>query len=149
MEGKELEKKIEPIFAKHEAVILAYLFGSAARGNTHSRSDLDLAVLMRDLSLEAYRALWADLHDGLSPLAFDLVTLNDADPVLSFDVVREGRPLFYRSAEDLNDFELRAWHRYQDTRHLRAIGNQYLLGRAKEWFSNRSPSSSASSDSKK
>ncbi|MEW6742073.1 MAG: nucleotidyltransferase domain-containing protein [Planctomycetota bacterium] len=149
MDLAALCSQVEPVFRRQGSVILAYLFGSSARGETHRGSDLDLGVFMEDTSLTAYRALWSDLRDVLGTIPFDLVTLNAADPVLCFDVIREGRVLFYRSAEALNEFERRAWHRYQDTRHLRSIGEQYLAERAREWSSKKKLSSSDSSDSKK
>lgn len=141
--------RVASIFSNHEEVVLAYLFGSAARGDMHEGSDLDFAVLLKDTSLEVYRALWADLHDVLRARPFDLVTLNHADPCICFEVITEGRELFFRDEEALNDFERKAWHRYQDTRHLRALGDQYLVERAAEWSSRSNPSESASNDSKR
>lgn len=149
MDRETIASLVAPVFSRHEEVVLAYLFGSAARGDAHEGSDLDLAVLLRDTSLRIYRTLWADLHESLGGLPFDLVTLNGADPVISFEVISEGKPIFRRSDEELNDFERKAWHRYQDTRHMRAIGDRYLVERAAEWFSRSNPSSSASSDSKR
>jgi len=149
MSAEALRAELEPVFVKSGSVLLAYLFGSAARGETHDRSDIDLAVLFQDSSPAAYRALWKNLHAVLAPRAFDLVSLDAADPVLSFEVIREGVPLFYRSVDTLNSFELRAWHRYGDTRQLRAIGNHYLMERAREWSTRRNPSASGSSSSKR
>ncbi len=142
MEATELDKLVEPVFRSHGNVIVAYLFGSRARGETHARSDVDFAVLFENPSVDAYRSLWAELHSVLSPLPFDLVELNSADPVLSFRVIREGKPVFFRTAEELNEFELRAWQRYQDTRWLRAVGDFYLRERAREWSSRKNPSAS-------
>lgn len=115
---------------------LAYLHGSVARGDGHAASDIDLAVLMDDSSLAAYRALWSDLRDtiGAAP-AFDLSTLNGASPLFCFEVIREGRVLYRRSVSDLNAFELRAGQRYRDTHHIRSIGDQYLEERARAWSS--------------
>ena len=143
MDASEIRAKVKPIAAGHLSVRLLYLFGSMARGDVHTGSDVDLAVLFGASTLEVFRELWADLHAALGPLSFDLVVLNDADPVLAFDVIREGKPLFYRTDDDINDFETRAWHRYQDTRHLRAIGDHYLRERAKEWSSSRNRSANA------
>lgn len=139
-----IRSKLEPIFRKHDAVVVAYLIGSAARRDMHARSDLDFAVLLRneDNSIKVYEALWADIHDALAPIPFDLAILNDADPVFGFEVIREGVPLFYRSVDDLNSFERRAWGRYQDTRHLRAIGDYYLEARSQEWLSRKKTSAS-------
>lgn len=137
MDAQSLRSKLEPIFRRHDSVVLAYVIGSVARGDTHGRSDIDVAVLMRDRSLAAYKALWADLHDALAPMPFDLADLHDADPVFSFVVISEGVPLFYRSDSDLNSFERRAWNRYQDTRRLRAIGDSYLAARSQAWSSGK------------
>ncbi len=142
MDRNALKSKLEPIFRKHGSVVIAYLIGSAARGDMHARSDVDFAVLLRDNSIDAYTELWADLHDALAPMPFDLAVLNGAEPVFCFEVIGEGVPLFYRSVDDLNTFERRAWGRYQDTRHLREIGNYYLVARAKEWLSRKKASSS-------
>ena len=149
MDIDAIRAKVAPIFCEHESVVLAYLIGSAARAEMHSRSDLDFAVLLRAQSLDAYKALWADLHDALAPIPFDLATLNDADPVFCFEAIGEGVPIFYRNEDALNDFERRAWGRYQDTRHLRAIGDQYLIARSQQWSSRKKPSASGSSGSKK
>lgn len=143
MHANEILAKVRPIAERHSSVRLVYLFGSMARGDAHTGSDVDLAVLFEVPTLEVFRKLWADLHAELGPLSFDLVVLNDADPVLAFDVIREGKPLFYRTDEDINEFETKAWHRYQDTRHLRAIGDHYLRERAKAWSSSRSRSENA------
>ena len=143
MDFGALRAKLEPVLGKRESVRVAYLFGSHARGDARADSDLDFAVLFENPDLESFRSLWADIHDVLGSAPFDLVTLNNADPVLCFDVIREGKPLFWRSDDELNDFERRAWHRYQDTRHMRAIGDYYLLERAKEWSSSHSPSGNA------
>lgn len=142
MDRDALRSKLEPIFRGNDAVVVAYLIGSAARGDMHDRSDLDFAVLLRDNSIGVYKALWADLHDALGRVPFDLAVLNGADPVFGFEVIREGVPLFYRSVDELNTFERMAWGRYQDTRHLRAIGDYYLAARSKEWLSRKKPSAS-------
>jgi predicted nucleotidyltransferase len=129
-----------PVFAGTPSVRLAYLFGSAARDDMHPRSDFDFAVLLDDGSIDAYCRLWADLREALGTSRLDLALLDHADPVLGFEVIREGRLVHARSAEDLNAFERRAWHRYQDTRRLRAIGDAYLKARAEAWFSSRKQS---------
>ena len=96
-----------------------------------------------------YRRIWSKLRDVLGTIPFDLVILNDADPVIRFDVIREGEPVYSRSDEELNAFERRAWQRYQDTRPLRAIGDMYLSERSREWSSRRSASGDASSGSRR
>jgi len=143
MSLEETLQKLPEVLGKHEKVCLAYLFGSTSRGDAREDSDLDIAVLLENESVALLQALWSDLHEVLKSRKLDLVLLKSADPVLCFEVLREGRLLYFRSEDELNAFERRAWNRYQDTRHLRAIGDMYCLERSEEWSSSRKPSGSA------
>ncbi|MBI4603376.1 MAG: nucleotidyltransferase domain-containing protein [Planctomycetes bacterium] len=149
MEHESLRTALAPVFERHSEVVLAYVFGSIARGDAHVASDVDLAVLLDGAGVGSYEDLWADVHGVLGPRPFDLVVLDGAGPVLSFEVIQEGKLVFSRSDEALNDFELKTWHVYQDTRHLRAIGDTYLEARAKEWSTSRNRSASGSSTLRK
>jgi predicted nucleotidyltransferase len=72
------------------SVSLAVLFGSYARGEEHRRSDVDLAVRLRDGGRR--RELASRLSEKLGSRV-QLVTLEDAAgaPLLLAEVMREGR----------------------------------------------------------
>lgn len=105
-------------------VVLAYLFGSAARGSEREDSDLDVAVL---LSSSVRRARYGEIQLGLTTELVglthtndvDVVLLNDAPPLLAFNIVARGR-LFLGEPLERVRFEVRAIQRYIDTRPLRA-----------------------------
>jgi len=77
--------------AARYGVIYALLFGSAATGGFKEYSDLDLAVMFEDGSNAALKAstLALDLEEALG-VKVDVVPLNEADYVLSFEAFSTG-----------------------------------------------------------
>ena len=84
----------------------AYLFGSYARGDAHSRSDVDILVIteempkdllgeIAELSSAIHKALGDDVHKGIDLLVVDEKTFNEHkaknwDGSVYHDVHREG-----------------------------------------------------------
>jgi len=74
-----------------------YLFGSAATGETHAHSDIDLAVLLdAPISLGDELRMRAIAVEELRRDDVDFVVLNHATPPLRYEVVTRGRRLFAR-----------------------------------------------------
>lgn len=127
----EVIEKLCPLFAKQDEVLLAYLFGSYARGEERTSSDVDLAVLLKqkvrgDALLEAYRRLYLAIREALSTERFDLVLLNHASFSLQFAVVSQGKLIYARSEDVLNAFEINVIRKYQDAAYLRRVQNWYF-----------------------
>lgn len=80
MDVTELEDRLRTALERHPEVLVAYLFGSAARGRPGPLSDVDVAVLLAEDREGAGRAL--DLIGDLAAAAatddVDLVVLNEA-----------------------------------------------------------------------
>ena len=127
----ESSAAIQRVLEDRSDVGLAYLFGSAARGEECTSSDLDVAVLFtrvpegRDLDRLATE-LQAAAHRRI-----DLVILNTAPPLLAHEVTATGRLLVCRDEDERVRFETRAIARYLDTAHLRRVQHTYLRERAK------------------
>jgi len=129
--------KLRALF-QHSEAVLAYLFGSYAQGEAGHGSDVDIAVLLAGDAkklYESYRQLGLGVRNALGTERFDLLLLNDAPPALTFEVISTGRLIYARSDQDLNAFEVNVVRAYLDTAHLRAVQNEYLRRRAKEWYS--------------
>jgi len=94
--------EIAEIF-KRRGVVLAYLFGSRARGMETPESDYDIAVLFDkpkvtvtdeiELALDVARALKVPSD------MVDIVALNNVDTTLKARVLREGVPIYMLSRE--------------------------------------------------
>lgn len=90
-----------------------YLFGSQARGEATTISDVDLAVLL-PTPLPAHRGwlLSSELADRLET-GVDLIDLRQASTILQHQVITEGRRLWSRGLES-DEFELMVQSEYWD-----------------------------------
>jgi predicted nucleotidyltransferase len=102
------------VLAAHESIIAAWAFGSAQKGQLGPESDLDIGVLFRDTpSFEEWASLRASLQQALQFEEVDLVTLNEANPILRFEAV-SGRSIFCRDTGHRAAFVSLAAREYED-----------------------------------
>ena len=114
--------------AEDPRVLAVYGFGSRLYADAVGpSSDVDLAVLMgRRLSLAEELNLRAAVVEELRCDDIDLVVLDQAPPLLRYEVVAAGRRLFTRDERAAEAFEERTYREYFDTAHLRAVQRQLL-----------------------
>ena len=116
-----LGRTIAGVIKRYESVLLAYLFGSAARGANGPMSDIDIAVLTaRDAPDRGIPGLLQDdLCRSLKTDRIDLILLDEAPPPLAYRVVRDGQCILCRDRKLRESFETRAVMRYLDFKPLR------------------------------
>jgi predicted nucleotidyltransferase len=118
---------IKKLLAGTPEIRFAYVFGSYGRGDAGPLSDVDIAVWVED-AVEPFHfrlKLMEELSRLLKTERFDLVTLNDASPVLRYEVVRDGRVVKEDKSRRV-EFETRTLSEYLDTAHLRDVQSRYL-----------------------
>jgi predicted nucleotidyltransferase len=118
-------------FAAVDDVLVAYLFGSQARGEAGALSDVDIAVLLKPQIedhnyLDARLQITSDVARLLATDDVDVLILNEAPPALAYAVLRDGVLLFCRDPETRITFYVRTVNGYLDfkpilERHERAI----------------------------
>ncbi len=91
-------KGLKEILVKH-GVILAYLFGSHAKGTARASSDIDIAVLLpydtpRSKFFDVRLSLTNELMGLLHKNEIDVVVLNEATPLLAREIVHGGKILY-------------------------------------------------------
>ena len=112
-------------------VLFAYLFGSAGTGQTHARSDVDVALMLTPEAARLERAetgitgLWVDLHGELQLTLgrddVDLVLLHRASPLLAERVVRTGKLLLSRDEVSRIRWIVETKSRYCDLSTIRQL----------------------------
>lgn len=114
-----------------EAVILSYLFGSAAGGHVGPLSDIDIGVLLTPNS-HAYGQLMDNLCLALQTDRVDLIPLHEAPVPLRYRVIQNGILLYCADDKSREDFESDTVRRYLDFKPIRdrafKAARKHLLG---------------------
>jgi len=100
-------KSVHEALSEVEDVLVAYVFGSTAEGKEHVFSDIDVAILLKEPSLDKTMRI----HSILTALLGDRVDtllLNFAPPVLKYRVVKSGLRVLSRDEDARVSFEARA-----------------------------------------
>lgn len=119
---KSLLDIVKDYLGNTSSVKFAYLFGSHAAGNTGPLSDVDLAVYLdnRFDPLTCRLRLLEEISRKLKGQACDLVTLNNASPILQYEVIRNGIVLKEDKSRRVQ-FETRVLRNYLDAEGLRSV----------------------------
>lgn len=113
-----LEKPNHPALAswctKHR-IDWCILFGSGASGKMHPRSDVDLAIYssvtaLTDLKLQ----LIGELEDLLQAEVDLTIWHSDMSPLLMFEIMTKGKPLFVSNRDILIEKQIYAIKMYED-----------------------------------
>lgn len=122
--------------AERDDITLAYLFGSQAEKRGDRLSDVDLAVLLsssptKHERLRRYSELLTRLGECVDS-EIDLVFLNQAPPLLAYEVLRHGRLLYSRNSQAQSGFVVRARRAYFDFKPRLEQHSQATMKRIKE-----------------
>ncbi|MFQ6130352.1 MAG: nucleotidyltransferase domain-containing protein [Candidatus Hadarchaeaceae archaeon] len=116
------KEKIKKLLGRERYVELAYLFGSAARGELGKLSDVDVAVYLDESlsSEERFKLqlrLMGELASVLQTNRVDLIVMNEAPLPLQFEIIKSNRPILTRPEFDRVEFEHAIMSRYLDRRY--------------------------------
>lgn len=101
-------------------VLVAYLYGSQARGTAGPLSDVDVAALLREpIAPTRLAELTGVVAEATGTRRADVVLLNDAPPALGYRVIRDGRVLICRDDRARVRHAATVIDRYLDTAPLR------------------------------
>ena len=119
---QEILKTVKELFEPLDYIIFAYLFGSYATGKVWAMSDIDIAVYVdprkvNDLFKLKLRLLGM-LNDAFKTDKIDLVILNEAPPVLKYEVLVKGILIFTKDKEIHTEFYLRATKEFFDFQYI-------------------------------
>ncbi len=124
-------EQLAKYFEKRGDIAVAYLFGSQAQGKGSPLSDLDIGILFNDrVSPEDYFQARLHLIRELSGLLqsnnIDVVVLNQAPVLLSYNIIAARKILFESDQTARIGFETGVIDRYLDAQRFRQIRREYL-----------------------
>jgi predicted nucleotidyltransferase len=131
----DLEKTLPSLIAwcRQQAVRLCVLFGSQATGQTHQRSDVDLAIWPAEALSSPTQLRWITELEALLGQEVSLVLVSaDLDPVLGMEIVRHGRLIYERGPELWLHHRAQLWHAYNDSLPFLQAARQHLREFAEE-----------------
>lgn len=116
---------------KQNQVILAYLFGSEARGEAHEESDIDIGVLfdkkvVEKEYLELEGKLIAFFSAAYPKKEINIVNFNIASPLLKQSAILEGECLYRKNRVIEIQFQYYTLHEYEEYLHLSNIYEKFL-----------------------
>ncbi|MCX8193604.1 MAG: nucleotidyltransferase domain-containing protein [Nitrososphaeria archaeon] len=112
----EIQEKLLKILESEEVIVVAYIFGSLARGYVKPESDYDIGILLSKIPenlLDYYLHLINRLSHILGDRV-DLLILNNAPPTLIYQVIKYGKAIYVRDERARITFEAKATSEYLD-----------------------------------
>lgn len=90
---------------KYPQITAIMLFGSHAKGKIKPLSDVDIAVILKDQSMEAEIA-------SFSSNSFDIVPFHRLPLYIKFEVLKHGKILFVGDTEHFSDVKKKVLNEY-------------------------------------
>lgn len=128
----DISKACTDILREYEDIIFAYIFGSYVEGKMRKDSDIDIAVyLKKDMDIDLYLKIKMDLTDSIQR-EVDLVILNNAPPLLKYEIYKNNISLFTRDKAEESKYKVRTLFEYDDIKKYLDLSYDKMIGRLKE-----------------
>jgi predicted nucleotidyltransferase len=120
-------------WCQERPVRLCVVFGSQASGKTHVHSDVDVALWPVGPVSPLERLRWlSELENALAKDVSLVLVTSDLDPVMGFEIVRQGCLVFENQSGLWMAQRARMWHAYNDSLPFRRAARQRLREFAEE-----------------
>ena len=123
--NKDYEKLMQLIGAD-----VIFLFGSVLSDSFREDSDIDIGVYFESTRYDK-NSVCDTIIDFFRTERIDIAFLNEASPLLLYQVVKKGKPVAYRNYTMLVEFRLRCLKQYWETKKFRKM-KEYLLKKSLE-----------------
>jgi len=127
----KLNKCIE-ILKTNSNIIFAYVFGSYARGKINKNSDIDFAIYLNtpQMNPDDYLNIRSKLMD-ICNKNVDIVILNQAIPLLKYEIYKDGILLFTKNKTLEIDYKIKVLFEYDDIKKFLDLSYQSMINRIK------------------
>ena len=111
---KKLIHTVRTVLEKHPYINFAYVFGSYATGKIGWKRDVDIAIhVNRKISWKEHVTLIHEIEDAVKK-PVDLIILNEAPPILAYEIISKGKPILTRNNQLKTEVEVKIMHEYLD-----------------------------------
>lgn len=125
-------KKCKDILIGYENIIFAYIFGSYVQGKMRPDSDIDIAIYSeKKLDSETYLEIKMDLTDACKR-EIDLIILNDANPLLKYEIYKNNILLFTRDNVLETSYKIKTLFEYNDVKRYLDLSYDRTIERLKK-----------------
>ena len=104
---------------------IVLLFGSVLSDNFRENSDIDIGVYFENNQYDKNK-VGDTILDFFRTERVDVAFLNEASPLLLYQVVKKGKPMAYKNYTTLVEFRLRCLKKYWETRKFRKMKERVL-----------------------
>ena len=122
---KDYEKLMQLIGAD-----IIFLFGSVLSDSFRADSDIDIGLYFESTRYDK-NSVCDTIIDFFRTERIDVAFLNEASPLLLYQVIKKGKPMAYKNYTALVEFRLRSLKKYWETEKFRKI-KEYLLRKSLE-----------------
>lgn len=128
----DIIEKCRNILMEYEDIIFAYIFGSYVHGKTRANSDVDIAIyLNKKINTETYLKIKADLSK-IFKKEIDLIILNDAVPLLKYQIYKNNILLFTRNKTMESNYKVKTLFEYNDMKKYLDLSYNKTIDRLKK-----------------
>ena len=109
---------------------IIFLFGSVLSDSFREDSDIDIGIYFENREYDK-NSVYDAVIEFFRTERVDVAFLNEAAPLLLYQVVKKGKPVVYRNYTMLAEFRLRCLKQYWETKKFRKM-KEYLLKKSLE-----------------
>lgn len=132
MDNMDIIKKCKSILMDYEDIIFAYIFGSYVQGKMRADSDIDIAIYLgKKMDIETYLEIKMHLSDACKR-EVDLIVLNDAIPLLKYQIYKNNISLFIRDKTIETRYKVKTLFEYSDMKRYLDLSYNKTIDRLKE-----------------
>ncbi|MEO0269864.1 MAG: nucleotidyltransferase domain-containing protein [candidate division WOR-3 bacterium] len=122
---KKVLKEINNIIKRlkeHPKVVAVYIFGSYAKGYKNINSDIDIAVIMKDISFEDEAEI-----GSMYSKKIDLVLFHKLPLYIQFEVLKYGKEIFVKDEEYLKEIKFKVLREYHEMQRYYQMMKESIL----------------------
>ena len=128
----DIKKKAQEILLQYNSILFAYIFGSYAQNKLRKNSDIDIAIYLIDkMDTDEYLEIKMLLTEAFKR-EVDLVILNNATPLLKYEIYKNNILLFSHDNTAETSYKVKTLFEYNDMKKYLDLSYEINIARIRE-----------------